>query len=429
MRSRLSVMMALVYAVQGAFVPVLAIHLKDLGVENRARGWIFATLAIGSMAMPLGAGQLVDRCIAGQRMLAMILVGSACFLMVMASGWVTSSWGLFALFLAFWLVTAPATSLSSAIALRHLPKPYEQFPGVRLWGTAGWMAVGWFVTLVLALWGGSARGQGAFAAFGVAAALALVLAWYAWNLLPDTPPLFRPEESGRGGLREGLALAFRPGMLAFLTTAFVLHLTTPFIYQILPTYLETKGLSRSWIPTAMTMGQWPEMASLAILPWMFRRLGVRGTLAVGIAAWACRFGMLALHLPLWGVILSIPLHGVGMACFTIAGQLFMDSAAPDDRRATAQAVYTVVTAGIGSLLGSVLAGDVMERLGGDERLVFLVPCVIDFALLVYFCAGFRPNSTTGQRTPLCDAARPFGNDAVRGTFVRVGTLLTESADG
>jgi hypothetical protein len=39
-------------------------------MDGRARGWIFATLAIGSMTVPLGAGQLVDRLMPTQRFLA-----------------------------------------------------------------------------------------------------------------------------------------------------------------------------------------------------------------------------------------------------------------------------------------------------------------------------------------------------------------------
>ena len=71
-RWRLSAMMALVYAVQGSFWPLLAVHLSDLGIPGRDRGWIFATLAIGSTAVPLGAGQLVDRLMATQRLLALV---------------------------------------------------------------------------------------------------------------------------------------------------------------------------------------------------------------------------------------------------------------------------------------------------------------------------------------------------------------------
>src|SRR4051812_39606838 len=59
-RWRLSTMMALVYAVQGAWWPLLTVHLNELGVSGRGRGWIFATMAIASIATPLGAGQVAD---------------------------------------------------------------------------------------------------------------------------------------------------------------------------------------------------------------------------------------------------------------------------------------------------------------------------------------------------------------------------------
>ena len=73
-------MMALVYAVQRSFWPLLAVHLADLGNRGRERGWIFATLAIGSLAVPLGAGQLVDRFMATQRLLTLTYIwnGGAC---------------------------------------------------------------------------------------------------------------------------------------------------------------------------------------------------------------------------------------------------------------------------------------------------------------------------------------------------------------
>jgi len=35
---RLAAMMALVYAVQGSFWPLLAVHLQDLGLNGRSRG-------------------------------------------------------------------------------------------------------------------------------------------------------------------------------------------------------------------------------------------------------------------------------------------------------------------------------------------------------------------------------------------------------
>src|SRR5438445_11473841 len=85
-RGRLAAMMALVYAVQGSFWPLLAVHLADLGIAGRDRGWIFATLAIGSAVVPMGAGQLVDRLMATQRLLALVSAVGTVLLAVLAAG-------------------------------------------------------------------------------------------------------------------------------------------------------------------------------------------------------------------------------------------------------------------------------------------------------------------------------------------------------
>src|SRR5262249_27669960 len=170
-RWRLAAMMALVYAALGAFWPLLAVHLADLGIGGRARGWIFATQAIGSAALPLGAGQLVDRLMATQRFLALVSALGTGLLVVVASGWGDSAGGLFGVFLVDWALTAPSFGLCNSLALRNLDDPGREFGRVRLWGTAGWMIAGWVVSLVMAVTGAARAGQGAFAALGIAAAL------------------------------------------------------------------------------------------------------------------------------------------------------------------------------------------------------------------------------------------------------------------
>ena len=140
------------------------------GIQGRARGWIFATLAIGSTAVPLGAGQLVDRLMATQRFLALIYALGTGLLVVLASGSVTQAGWLFVLFLAYWSLIGPSYSLSNSLAMRNLDDPRE-FGWVRLWGTAGWMIAGWVVSLVMAVSGSTRAGQGAFEAIWVAAAI------------------------------------------------------------------------------------------------------------------------------------------------------------------------------------------------------------------------------------------------------------------
>jgi nucleoside transporter len=388
-RGRLAVMMALIYAVQGAWWPLLAVHLKDLGIDGRGRGWIFATAALAALATPLGAGQIADRYLSAQRLLALIYALGTGLLVLQAGGAVTGAASLFVLFLVYWLLTVPVAGLGNALAFRNLEQPESEFGGVRLWGTVGWMGVGWLVTVVMA-WHGSIRaGQGAFEAFWVAATFSAVLAAYALTL-PDTPPLAR---GGRSiDLDEARALLRRPGVAVFLLCAFGVSLSTPFVYQTVPPYLPTLGLPRSRVAAAMTLGQVPEVVSLAALPWVLHRLGQRWTLALGIFAWVGYYGVMAARPPLWFALLGLPLNGVAIALFHIAGPMFLDSQAPTHRRSSVQGLYVMITTGVGSLLGNLLAGEITRGAPEIGAVVFRVPLGINLVMLVAFLATFRPRA-------------------------------------
>ncbi|HWE38791.1 MAG TPA: MFS transporter [Isosphaeraceae bacterium] len=402
-RVRLAVMMALLYAVQGAWWPVLTVHLRDLGIGDRARGWIFATMAIAALASPLVAGHIADRQMAMQKMLALIYAVGTGLLLVPALGLTGRAGPLFGLFLAYWLLVVPGLALSSALALRNLERPGEQFGGVRLWGTVGWMAVGWVVSLAMAATGGA---RGASAAFGVAAVLSGCFSLYCLTL-PHTPPLARSDVRRPPGLGESLELVRRRGVGPYLASAFGVSVSTAFIYQVMPGYFKDVGVPRPWIATAMTLGQVLEVVGLVVLPRLLRRLGFRRTLALGVLAYVVRFATLAAGPPAWLAVGGGLLQGLGYACFSVGGQVFLDREAPVDRRAGAQALNVVATTGLGNLLGNLLAGEVAAHSGGDYRLIFLAPAVIDVAVLGLVLVGL-PGERARRAGPARRPAREAG---------------------
>jgi MFS family permease len=424
---RLSAMMALIYAVQGSFWPLLAIHLTDLGIDGRGRGWIFATLAIASTAVPLGAGQLVDRVMATQRALALIYAVGTGLLVVLASGWVNSAGGIFAVFMVYWAVTAPAYSLCNSLAMRNLDDPGRDFGPVRSWGTAGWMLAGWVVSLVMAASGSTRTGGATYEALWVGAAFSAAASFYCLTL-PHTPPLAIGPRA-RGTLRAGLELVYRPGVAVVLLTSFGVYLTLPLVYQVIPGYLERSGLPRAWVASAMTLGQTTEIALLVALPWLIRRFGIKVTLALGIAAWLARFLSLALQPPLGVAVAGTLLHGAGIACFTVGAQVFLDGRAPGHLRATAQALLLVATSGAGSFLGNLLAGEAAAQTHRSDVLVFLFPCIILGALLLYFLRGFRDSASGVPWAGAPNDEHLSRSPSGRGPVARVGHLVTESADG
>ncbi len=328
-KGRLGLMMALGYAVQGAWWPILAVHLDDLGISGRGRGGIFATLAVAALVTPPWAGQVADRKVSAQKLLALIYGVGTGLLAVAGSGMVKSFATLFPLFLAYWLIVAPYLGLCNTVAMRNLSRPAEEFGAVRLWGTVGWMAAGWLVSATLAATGPGEASRGIPEAFWIASALSLMMALTSLRL-PDTPPLAMGQ---RIGLAEARALLRRPGVAVAFAAAFGVSMTTPFVYQAVPAYLRSIKLPPGQIAWAMTLGQLPEIVALIALPRVLKRFGGRCTMAAGIASWALYHALFATRPGLVVALLTIPINGLAIAFFHVAAPMFVDAQAPPDHRA------------------------------------------------------------------------------------------------
>ena len=94
-----------------------------------------------------------------------------------------------------------------------------------------------------------------------------------------------------------------------------------------------------------------------------------------------------------------------------------------------QAPVLVCMSGMGALVGDVMAGDLVGRTGPGNVLVFLIPCVIDGALLLYFLRGFRAPVSSVAWAGAASAESPLPASTSRGLVARAGHLVTESADG
>jgi hypothetical protein len=87
----------------------------------------------------------------------------------------------------------------------------------------------------------------------------------------------------------------------------------------------------------------------------------------------------------------------------VGGQVFVNSRASDDRKASAQSINTIVTSGLGSFLGCLLAGEVVAAFPDRFGMVFLVPGAINAVLLLVLVLKFRPSTVARVSAP---ATRP-----------------------
>jgi len=387
-RRSLCLLMAMLYGSQGAWYPALSLHLKSLGVSPRATGWIFATLPMAAIAAPLILGRLADRRVAAERLLSFTYLAGATVLLSVSAYPGQDAAVLTSFFLVYWLFVAPGYSISNTIAMRHLEDPRTEFAGIRLWGSVGWMTGSYFVAAFLFLRSPAAGSGGIPQIFYVGASLTVLTA-----LLSSRLPQSRPMESRKVGFLKVLktGLLQDRDFLTYLLVGVGVGLTTPFVFQLIPAMLESRGLSRPWVLSAMTLAQIPEVLALIVLPTLIKRMGFRGALILGVLCWVMRYGVIAAGASLFWIVATIPLQGLAIGFFTIGGQVYVDEKAPRESRASVQALQVMCTSGVGSFLGSLLAGESQALWPDRPDFVFLVPCLIDLGLALVLLLGFHPS--------------------------------------
>jgi MFS family permease len=126
-------------------------------------------------------------------------------------------------------------------------------------------------------------------------------------------------------------------------------------------------------------------------------LGARRCLAIGVIAWPMRYAIFALGHPVWLVAAALSLHGLGYTFFFVVGQIYVNSVAATDIRASAQSLLTLTTLGLGNFLGAFFAGWIQDyftvKTAAQATInyagVFLVPCGITVACAIAFLLFFR----------------------------------------
>jgi predicted MFS family arabinose efflux permease len=124
------------------------------------------------------------------------------------------------------------------------------------------------------------------------------------------------------------------------------------------------------------------------LPMFLLRLGIRGTMLLGLLAWALALAVMAVGEPAWLVVAILSCNGLCICCFLVAGQVFVNSRARPDIRASVQGLLSFVN-GVGLLLGNLLVAGVRRHSAGDLPATFGVGAGLAILLVVIFFAGFR----------------------------------------
>ncbi|MEL6498290.1 MAG: MFS transporter [Planctomycetota bacterium] len=383
-RTRLSAMMFLQYAIWGAWLPILyPFLLNHREFEPSEVGAILAGGAAGAIVGPFIAGQIADRFFATERFLAISHLLGAALVWTLAE---QASYVPFLVISVFYgIVYAPTLALTNSISFHHLPDRDRDFGKVRLWGTLGWIAAGimmgqWLLTQHTPAGADSAALQaaqdaGRADAFRLSAVLGIAMGIYCLTL-PHTPP---SRDADSNASLKALGEIRRQPLLTLFIIAVPVSIIHQFYFvhasQCLTVVQNEAG--GDGIASAinavfgvgggglMTIGQMTEILVIGLMPLVAKRVGRKWLLAAGLTAYALRMALFA-YLPidtpagLAMAIAGVALHGLCFGCFIFVAFMIVDEQTTPDVRASAQSLFNLVIVGIGIIVGSMFATKVAE---------------------------------------------------------------------
>jgi len=247
------------------------------------------------------------------------------------------------LMIAYMLCYMPTLGLGNTITFTHLPQ--NQFPKTRVWGTIGWIVAGLVV--------GGIGWSSSLNIFWLGAGASFALGVYSFTL-PHTPPPAKGKPIDLGALLmvDAFKLFKKPAFFVFAVCSTLICIPLAYYYGQTASYLGAAGFDQP--ASTMTLGQMSEIIFMLLIPFFFRKLGVKMMLLIGMGAWVVRYALFAFGAPdqvAWMLLLAVALHGICYDFFFVTGFIYTDKKAPAEIRGQAQSLLVFLTQGVGMFFG------------------------------------------------------------------------------
>jgi NHS family xanthosine MFS transporter len=330
-------------------------------------GVIFSTMGIASVFMPALLGIVADRWLNAEKLYGICHLGGAVMLFILTQ--VNSPDAFFWVLLVNMMFYMPTLSLAVTVAYTALKNNGKDvvidFPPVRIWGTIGFIAALWAVSL--------SGNETSSNQFYIASIISLGLGLYAFTL-PKCPPL--SAQAGAKTMTEALGLnafslfkdkKFAVFFIFSMLLGAALQLTNAYgdtflhDFKNIPAYKGT--LAVQYPAIIMSVSQISETLFILAIPFFLRKFGIKIVMLFSMAAWVLRFGLFALGNPadgLWMILLSCVIYGMAFDFFNISGSLFVETNTSPQIRGSAQGLFMMMVNGFGALIGSFASGAVIQ---------------------------------------------------------------------
>lgn len=408
---QLKVIFFLQFFIWGSWLITLGSYMfRKLEFNGIEVGSVYGTMGIASLFMPSLLGIVADRWIPANRLYVLCHLIGAITLFLAAS--ITSPFLMMIVMLIHCLAFMPTIAISNSISYSCLESQgldvITQFPGIRIYGTIGFIVAMWLVSFL--------QLELSNMQLYIAAGSSILLSLYSLTLpLIQTTKNKTKEKSLLSSLGlDAFVLLKQPKMAIFFLFAVllggILQITNtfgnPFLHDFekIPEYADS--LVVKYPSVLLSISQISEVVFILFVPFFMKRLGIKYVMLISMLAWVARFGLFAYGDPSpFGFILlllSMIVYGCAFDFYNISGSMYVEKTVSTSIRNSAQGLFMTMTNGLGAYLGSMISGIVVDHFTSSENIidwhnVWLVFAGYSLVLAIIFMLIFK-NDSAEQKT-------------------------------
>ncbi|MFA1016324.1 nucleoside permease [Enterobacter sp. SAT-E-asb] len=411
--TRLKMMSFMQYFIWGSWLVTLGAYMiNTLHFTGSDVGMVYSSKGLAAIVMPSLVGIIADKWLRADR--AYVICHLVCAVALCYAAQVNEPGLMFWVMLVNAMAFMPTIALSNTISYACLQQAgldtVSHFPRVRVYGTVGFIAAMWAISLM-----GSELSN---VQLYIAAVASVLLALYSLTL--PAIPVATTKTSSSLASKLGLnafILFKQPRMAVFFLFAMllgaVLQITNTFGSPFLHDFARNPAYADSFIVTypsiLLSVSQISEVFFILTIPYFLGRFGIKTVMLMSMVAWMLRFGLFAFGDPsatgFMLLMLSMIVYGCAFDFFNISGSVFVEQEVSADIRASAQGLFMTTVNGIGAYFGSVLSGMAVDYFSVDGvkdwQTIWLVFAAYALALAVVFYFSFNylhTSKTSGMRT-------------------------------
>ncbi len=369
-------------------MPLMTVFLRELGGFSYYQiGLAMSLMNLPMLCSPALVTLLADRNVDTRKLLS---VAFGCSAVVLSLMYFSSSIALtLTLFVFHGLAFVAMLPLQDGCyfsfaeeARKNGVKRIVSYPMVRIWGTAG------FILPSLILYFPLAHGASARAILPCAIAFCIMALLNSLTL----PQIKRSErKSEKLPTKVALQAIFSPQARWLSVGLFFAFIAASTYYAFVGNYYaEVVHIPNHYIGLILNLGVLLEIGYTMWMPWLQRKIHLKGVVVAGLLAMVVRLFLLAFFPCKFVVIVTQLFHGLEVLALFVGPIMFLDRLAGDEFRMSIQGVFTMAVGGVSRVIAGVMGGLMITWFGLQGTFLYAGFLALVAFLIITFCFSRIP---------------------------------------